>query len=270
MKRTLFIIRAGNLGYSPIKEGKELLEKEGVVVDARTSETVSKVSFDELNAYDLCVVFGGDGTMIETARAFLGTQTPLFGVNLGHLGYLTAVEPKDFMSGLDAILKGNFTIEERITLKAVHAGKEYVGINDVVVHRGATPRPLLVAVDINGGRIGSLTADGILVATPTGSTAYNLSAGGPLIVPTAKNLVVTPICAHTMSAEPVVVGETDKIRVEVSGVADEAVLHVDGHSAGKIISPVNVCVGEKNLRLVRIKSDSFYRTLRSKFAEREN
>lgn len=192
---------------------------------------------DPLDVEDpgLSLVFslGGDGTLLRAARIVGPREIPILGVNLGGLGFLTGADPNTLWECLDAILAGEVPIERRTTLAAeVVRGGEVVarqtGLNDAVLHKGSTLRVFRIDLTIDGVEAGGYLADGLIVATPTGATGYNLSAGGPLVVPPLDVLVVTPICAHALAVRPIVVGAERTIGLTIDGRPEGASLVVDG------------------------------------------
>ncbi len=224
---------------------------------------------ESLDGYDVALVFGGDGTILNASRLLMDKDIPVMGVNVGHLGYLAACETFDMEKALKAYIDGNYSVEERVTLSARVNGKVFNGVNEAVLHRGGQSHLLQIRVFVNGQEADFLRADGIMAATPTGSTAYNLSAGGPLIVPTAENLVITPICAHSLGARPLVVSKHDEVEFTVSSRADcNPVLSVDGNLVSEVPADgtVTVCVGSGRLKLIRVDKNCFFRTLRKKLS----
>lgn len=216
---------------------------------------------------DMAIVFGGDGTILNSCRVLLEAGVPVMGVNVGHLGYLAAAEPETCINNLQRVLNGDYFIEERATLVAELNGEKYLGINEAVLDRGSAPHLININVEVNGQEIYKVRADGIMVATPTGSTAYNLSAGGPIIVPGAKSLVITPICAHSLAARPIVVADNDVVTLTVAGKSEEPKLSMDGIKVDiDNISKMTVKVGEKTFKLIRTGDNKFFTTLRKKLS----
>lgn len=216
---------------------------------------------------DMAIVFGGDGTILNTCRNLLDAGIPVMGVNVGHLGYLAAAEPDNCLKNLQRVLNGDYFIEERVTLVAELNGEKYIGINEAVLDRGSAPHLININVEVNGQEIYKVRADGIMVATPTGSTAYNLSAGGPVIVPNAKSLVITPICAHSLAARPIVVADNDVVTLTVAGKSEEPKLSMDGVRVDvNNIDKMTVKVGEKTFKLIRTGENKFFTTLRKKLS----
>lgn len=240
-----------------------------------SAESAQFVSDDELQGIDMAVVLGGDGTVLRNIDYIRRLGVPLFGVNFGHLGYLTQCEPENAIECLDRIIDGDFETEERILLSCeTVCGDErrtFIGLNEVVLHRAAFAGALHVTVHINGNFIESFSADGVLVSTPTGSTAYNMSAGGPVIIPTAANLVITPICAHAMAGCSIVASGDDSICIKLADLdsGEPACLSVDNISNCTFgaDSTLVVTKSDKVLRLVNFNDNSFYQTLKQKLSK---
>ncbi|MDH4350486.1 MAG: NAD(+)/NADH kinase, partial [Gemmatimonadota bacterium] len=170
---------------------------------------------------DMVLCFGGDGTMLRTARLVGPRGIPILGVKIGRVGFLTTATPDMLDEALDAMIRGTYTVEPHHALAAetVDAGgtsrHQAVAVNDVVVHKAGVARVVRLRMLVNDEEIGTFASDGLIVATPTGSTAYSLSAGGPVVVPTVDAFVVTPICPHTLAVRPIVVPDTARITIEV-------------------------------------------------------
>lgn len=217
---------------------------------------------------DLLVVLGGDGTLLSAARAVGDLGIPIVGVNLGDLGFLTATTLEEMISALEALLRGEMVIEERMLLATrVSRRGEIVGdwlaLNDVVITKGAVSRIINLSVSIEGQHAISYRADGLIVSTPTGSTAYSLSAGGPILYPTMDAIVLTPICSHTLTNRPIVVPGAQHVEVTLL-TAQEVILTVDGQVGFGLREHDVVEVGRapSGIRLVRFKD--FFSVLRTK------
>ncbi len=225
---------------------------------------------------DLVVSLGGDGTLLRAARAVFDRDVPILGVNLGRLGFLTALSPGGIGDGVRRILGGDHLIEDRVTLEAEirpHGGgsaRRFTALNDVVVHKAGAAR--VVRLDLWAGsdgrqtEIGSFSGDGVILSTPTGSTAYSLSAGGPIVAPELDCLLVTPILPHTLAVRPLVVPGAETIAVTVLDRSGRLFLTVDGQEGASFGSHdrVSVRIGEAKARLVRLPEHSFFATLRQK------
>jgi NAD+ kinase len=217
------------------------------------------------------VVLGGDGTLLAAARAFAHTNIPLLSVNLGSLGFLTEVPLADLYATLQAWCDGTAGIEVRSMMRAelvCAAGQRrtWDALNDVVVAKGTIARMADFSVSIDGQLVAAFRADGVIVATPTGSTAYNLAADGPIVMPSVNCMVVTPICPHLLTIRPIVVPGESAISVRVIGVPNETYLTVDGQEAVPmhVGDEVHCCRSEFSVRLLRLKPNGLFNVLRSK------
>lgn len=182
---------------------------------------------------DLAIVLGGDGTFLATARALEGCPVPILAVNLGGLGFLTVVTRDELLPALEAVLSGNIRTELRVQIEAevLRQGQRtcsFVALNDVVLNKGALARVLDFDLLVDGQFVSIYKADGLIVSTPTGSTAYSLAAGGPVVAPTVRAFIITPICAHTLTNRPIVIRDTATIEVAVRGVEESVYLTIDG------------------------------------------
>lgn len=225
---------------------------------------------------DLLITLGGDGTLLRGGRAVAGRDVPLLGVNLGRLGFLTSVSLAEMDTALDRVFDGNYRLDHRFTLSsriisegAVVAGP-FLALNDVVFHKSGVARVsrLHIRVRKDGAHedVGSFSGDGVIVATPTGSTAYSLSAGGPVVVPSVECLLLTPICPHTLGWRPLTVPLTHEILLNALDHADDMVLTVDGQTIHPVApdQEVEVRRGDVGVPLIRFEGGSFFSTLRRK------
>ncbi len=219
---------------------------------------------------DLLLVFGGDGTMLRAAREIAGCQTPLLGVNIGSLGFLTAVSSDELGAALQQVWKGEFTYESRALLEAT--GRCEGGplaqraLNDFVITRGIASRLIELEVRIDGDPLTRYRCDGLIVSSPTGSTAYSLAAGGAVVFPTAEVLELTPICPHTLSNRSLIVPLTASIEVCVGSEKPETILSADGQvvtelAFGDLLKFVR---SRRSVRLMHLAGSSFCQTLRRK------
>lgn len=226
---------------------------------------------------ELAIVLGGDGTLLQTAGKLLCWRTPVLGVNLGHLGFLAECEPSHLEQQLDRLMALDFDVEERATLhmrSPLFPDAQYA-INDLCLHRANFPGILRFHLTINGQPLEEFSADGLLISTPTGSTAYNLSAGGPLLLPTVRNLAITPVCAHTPFMRPMVVGEGDDVHFratweEEAGYAGNPALTLDGNAAQPVPkgAEFDVRISDMPFRLVKLSNRSFFEVLNQKLYRR--
>lgn len=243
-----------------------------LVVERSLEEMAAPLSLDE--PCDCVIVLGGDGSILRTQRALYPKIIPLVGVNLGNLGFLTQTEPEDLSQFLHCLLSDEVVCEHRMMLKGVmyHEGKqvyEDIALNDIVVGRSGLSRIIRMRMDVNGELLNIYDGDGVVVATPTGSTAYNLSAGGPVICPKTNLMVVTPISPHSLSARSVILSENDVIRVTIEKVRvakEAAAATFDGQTGIEMvpgdyleIKRLPVCAS-----LIKVQKMSFYEVLRNK------
>jgi NAD+ kinase len=220
---------------------------------------------------DLLVSLGGDGTLLRAARLACRRGIPVLGLNLGHVGFLASVGPEEVAGALALIARGAFAIEQRLVLEArLASGQAFVAVNDVVVHKGGIARVIRLAVHVDGEPIGPYSADGLIVATPTGSTAYSMSAGGPIVVPSVDALVVTAICPHTLAVRPLVVPASARITiVPLEPVPDpdaELLVSIDGQVAARIAPYQELTVARAPcpVLLARVGEESFFGRLSRK------
>jgi NAD+ kinase len=220
---------------------------------------------------DLAIVLGGDGTLLAAARALAHADVPLLSVNLGSLGFLTEVPLAELYATLEAWCKGCAGVEVRSMMRAQLTcaqgnSRIFDALNDVVVAKGSIARMADYAVSIDGQTVAVFRADGVIVSTPTGSTAYNLASGGPIVMPSVNAMLVTPICPHLLTIRPIVVPGEAAISVKVTGVPNETYLTVDGQEAVPmhVGDEVHCRRSDYSVRLLRLKEHGFFDVLRSK------
>ncbi len=216
----------------------------------------------QVNDSDLILSVGGDGTILRAAQAVVPGVTPITGINLGKLGFMTELTADEALDKLHALLSGEGWIDERAMLEAQLPGQTFYALNDVVVTRGAIARIVYIEASIDGEQLTTYKADGVIVATATGSSAYSLSAGGPILHPQAKEFVLLPIMPHLSSAYALVLPSTAVVELCIT-TAHEATLSVDGHinlplSSGASIS---VRLSANKARFLRIHPETFYGSL---------
>ena len=227
-------------------------------------------SNEKINEMDFMLVLGGDGTFLSCARAVEHHDTPILGIHLGDLGFLAKVTLDDIFQRLDQVAKGDYLIEKRSMVKAVlkKSGGEKVlyGLNDFVVTSGESHRLLVSEVFVNGNRVSEYRSDGLIVATPTGSTAYSLSSGGPIIAPDVDSFVITPISAHSLNSRPLVVSNKSSIEIKFSNYNKDIVFITDGQ-LHEILRPNDVVlISNSNFQIGLIDFDDtdYFHTLRTK------
>ena len=216
---------------------------------------------------DAVVAIGGDGTVLNAARRAMLTGTPVLGINLGTLGFLAEAEPEQLDEVLEALTSGNYTIEERNTIAATIGDVSDAGLNDVVVEKIDSQRLVVLDVEVNGERFLTYRADGIVVATSTGSTAYGFSAGGPLIDPRVETLLVTPVAPHSLFDRSLVIPPDSRIVISVTD--DRPVrVSVDGREIGSLHEGESVEIGQadRRARFIRLSTEGFTTRVTRKFA----
>ncbi len=223
------------------------------------------------NEIDLLILFGGDGTFLNTSHQFVGTDIPLLGINLGKLGFLTEIETNELYKTLEKLYKKKFNIEKRMLLKARVKNddkllKKSYALNDVVVNRGADAHLVTIRLYINDEFVNSYRADGLIIATPTGSTAYNLSAGGPIVNPQIRAIIITPICPHTLYVRPMVISENEKLKVIFSSENNDMKMNIDGKEMHDLKNEEKTLVSaaDQSLSMVSFPDKTFYTILHDK------
>jgi NAD+ kinase len=220
---------------------------------------------------ELVVVLGGDGTLLSAARVFAKTGTPILSVNLGSLGFLTEVRLADLYSTLEGWCRDCFTVDPRFMLHSQlwregNLFVEHEALNDVVVAKGAIARMGDFKVTLDGQLAAAFRADGVIIATPTGSTAYSLAANGPILVPDVDALIVTPVCPHLLTIRPMVVRGDARLSVSIEGIPDQTFLTVDGQEAIplEVGDQVRCWRSDYSVKLLRLGATGFFDVLRSK------
>ncbi|HOE56473.1 MAG TPA: NAD(+)/NADH kinase [Bacillota bacterium] len=242
----------------------------------KLNHKVTGLSREELyRSSDIIIVLGGDGTIINIARQSSQYNVPLFGINLGHLGFLAEAEISDMYMSLDKIAEGDYLIEKRMMLEATLENskdetKKLLALNDFSITKGMISRMISFSVFINDSFFGLYSADGIVVSSPTGSTAYSLSAGGPIVSPELNVLIITPICPHTLQNRSLVVSEKDEVSIEICEENYEVMLSVDGQDSYRLNPGRIVKVRSSSCitNLVKLKQRNFFDVLRRKISER--
>lgn len=220
---------------------------------------------------NLVIVLGGDGTLLAAARAFAHSPTPILGVNLGSLGFLTEIPLSDLYTTLEAWCDNCASVEVRDMMhtELIREGKAFKhwdALNDIVVSKGAIARMSEFTVEIDKQFVATMRADGVIISTPTGSTAYNLSAAGPIVMPSVNALVVTPICPHLLTIRPIVVPGDAEVNIRVEGVPNLTYLTVDGQEAIELQlgDEVHCHRSEHSVRLLRPRRNGLFSVLRNK------
>ena len=254
---------------------KHHITRMGAVCNVYDQYNRNVTSIDIPEGTQCILVIGGDGTILAAARMLVGNTIPLLGINLGTLGFLADVNLADLSNTLDLLLKDQYQVENRIMLTAeVYKQGEkaatYIALNDFNINRFGASRVIGLKVGINGSIIDCYRADGVIVCTPTGSTGYNLSAGGPIINPTCKNFVITPICPHSLTARSIVLAKEDVVTVEVeqirSNIKEEAIISFDGREGLSIVpgDQVKIYKSQEVTPFIKATEVSFVQILKEK------
>jgi NAD+ kinase len=224
---------------------------------------------DDPSSIDALLTLGGDGTMLRGARLVAGRQIPVLGVNLGRLGFLTACAREDMELALERLAAGDYLVQKRMTLEAWttrHAEPHWRALNDVVLHKGGFARVFTLRASVNGELMSTYAADGVIISSPTGSTGYSLSAGGPIVVPTVESLILTPISPHTLAIRPVVLPPHAEVTVHVDDGPDELLVTVDGQVGASFLpgDTLSVRRAERPVLLVTFRDGTFFSRMRRK------
>ncbi|MSO19058.1 MAG: NAD(+) kinase [Acidobacteria bacterium] len=257
------------------KELNPLFDRETAAsldTDLRNQLAVPVIARNELGAAcDLVLVLGGDGTLLAAARAVRKDNVPILAVNLGNLGFLTAVTMSELYVSLEQILKQEHQIERRkmLTIEVISGevvAATYHALNDAVMNKGAISRILDFETRVDGRFLNLFKADGLIISTPTGSTAYCLAAGGPIVHPSVDAFIITPICSHTLSNRPLVISDQSVVEVIVKTEAESVFLTVDGQVGLALHAEdrIRCRLSESHIELVRPPNKDFYEVLRSK------
>ncbi len=226
---------------------------------------------DDPTRIDALLTLGGDGTMLRGARLAAGRQIPILGVNLGRLGFLTACAGDELESALERFADGDYTVQHRMALEARTTrphDERRRALNDVVLHKGGFARVIHLRVSVNGELIGAFVADGLILSTPTGSTAYSLSAGGPVVVPTVESIVLTPVSPHTLAVRPLVLPPSAEVVVQVDDGPEELLVTIDGQVGTTFGTGDTLTVrrSDRPVLLVNFRGTTFFSRMRRKLA----
>ncbi|HEX6966099.1 MAG TPA: NAD(+)/NADH kinase [Gemmatimonadaceae bacterium] len=268
----------GNRRYAGLPEVLRTLERCAaelgfrITLEDELSDDAASVTAEPFDpaALDALITLGGDGTMLRGARMIAGLQIPILGVNLGRLGFLTTCGGDDMESALGRFAAGEYAAEPRMALEACTSRhgtrQQWRALNDIVLHKGGFARVMRLHVLVNDELIGAYAADGVIVSTPTGSTAYSLSAGGPVVVPSLDSIVLTPISPHTLTVRPVVLPPSAAVSVRAEDGPDELLVTVDGQ-VGATFSPgdvLHVKRAANPVLIVRFPETTFFSRMRRK------
>jgi NAD+ kinase len=249
---------------------REFLQDRGVTVVAEDEKAKSigatPLSQADTKKIKFLISMGGDGTLLRISHQFGHLDAAILGINLGHLGFLAAVPVADIFPSLTDLLSGLYTIDQRLILDAKCNEKHIHAVNDIVLHRAQNYSLIELAIQVDGVYVNTFVADGVIVATPNGSTAYSLAAGGPILSPTLDALVITPICPHTISNRPIVLTADHKIEIQYLSEYNPIDVRADGLSALPMQSGETLTLrrSEKKFKLVNLHRHEYFSTLRTK------
>lgn len=230
--------------------------------------TFTKRSFNASN-YDIMLSIGGDGTMLDTTTFVKDSKLPILGLNTGRLGFLSSINMDQMEEAMMQVFKGAYMIDTRSVLKVVTEdklfGDENFALNELTVHKKDTQSMIVVHVYVDGKFLNTYWADGLIIATPTGSTAYSMSCGGPIILPSSSNFIITPVATHNLTVRPVLISDESVITLKMEGRSDNLLMSLDSRSTTvKDGTVVTVKRNDFEINLVRLKTHSFLKTLRHK------
>ena len=225
---------------------------------------------DLIKKSGLIITLGGDGTLLRTVNKLDSTPVNIFGINLGGLGFLANIPPEKLIDHLENYLKGSYTIDER-TMLSCHIpsnNKQFIALNDVVIDKAGFSRVIQIDTKINGKLLNSYIADGLIISTPTGSTGYSLSAGGPIVPPNTNVFVLNPICPHSLTNRPLVIDDNSEITVQVWTESESFNLLRDGENKGRFSSGTQFVIKKSNykVRFIQPKSQNFFKILSKKLS----
>ncbi|MCH9610832.1 MAG: NAD kinase [Chlamydiales bacterium] len=215
---------------------------------------------------DYAIALGGDGAILRLLHHHPQLRAPILGINVGHLGFLTDIPLSDLYPSLEEFIAGQFVIQKRLMMEGSVADQDFFGINDIVIHRAKNPSLVDLSIHVDGAYLNTFSADGIIVSTPTGSTAYSLAAGGPILSPELEALLITPICPHTISNRPLVLKPNSSIEVQNLGSEEPVEITYDGVSRYSLGSNerVKIEISQRQFEMVKLNRTDYFSTLRSK------
>lgn len=240
-----------------------------VVAEDEKAQIIGAIPISEIDPIDISFIIsmGGDGTILRLVHKYAHLDIPVLGINLGHLGFMADVPISDLYPSLQDLIKGSYRIHERVILEGKSTSHNgCFAVNDIVVHRGNNRSLVEIAIHVDGTYLNTFEADGIIVATPNGSTAYSLSAGGPIISPDLEALVITPICPHTISNRPIVLAVNQKIQIQYLSDYNPVEIHADGlnYYELKKSETFEITRSKKSFKLVSLPRHDYFSTLRTK------
>jgi NAD+ kinase len=235
--------------------------------DSQLQSKIKVLSVDEFEKFaDVVLSFGGDGTILSAARSMIGSETPIMGFNVGKLGFLAEFSVNELEKSLDDLLSGNYRVVDRTMLEAETDGRMIYALNDFVIEKKASSRMITIHAYANSHYIGDYRSDGLIVTTPTGSTAYSLSCGGPIIAPATQVICLTPICPHSLTLRPLVMPDTNEITLKVNSPTGQVSLVADGQSESILNNGDSVRFKKSDafVKLIKPLVSSYFDLLRKK------
>lgn len=249
---------------------REFLENKGITVAAE-DEKALQIGAVPLSSVDpekiqFLIVMGGDGTILRISHQYAHLNAPILGINLGHLGFMADVPAADILPSLSDILKGNYTIDHRLAIEGTVQNKKMRAVNDIVIHRASNYSLVELSIHVDGVYVNTFLSDGIVIATPNGSTAYSLAAGGPILSPLLDAVVITPICPHTISNRPIVLTAENQIEIKYLSPYDPVEVRSDGLEAHFLSTgdTLRVTKSAQPFKLVNLSRHEYFSTLRTK------
>jgi len=249
---------------------RKLFAKHGVRVVAE-DEKAAEIGAEKISGVqevNFLISMGGDGTILRLVRKYSHFDAPVLGINLGHLGFMADVPVEDVDASIEDLLNHKYTIDERLVLEGTRGKDTVHAVNDLVVHRAKNYSLVELAIRVDGKYVNTFVADGIIVATPNGSTAYSLAAGGPILSPQLDALVITPICPHTISNRPIVLTADCHLEIEYLSPYSPVEVRSDGIDAFPLESKqvLKICKSKKTFKLVNLHRHDYFSTLRTKLS----
>ena len=278
-KAALILNQDKKEAFAIAKRAIEWFEKrdKDYLIEERSSlqldREAKKANYDKMiKEANYVIIIGGDGTFLHSSHHFIGSDLPLLGINVGHLGFLTDVETDEVEKALEMISNGNFQIEKRMMIKTklIRSGKEIdssYALNDYVINRSPDSHMLQIKLFINNELVNKYRGDGLIISTPTGSTAYSLSAGGPIINPRqVRAILITPICAHNLHLRPMVISDLEEIRIKIDSDGKNIKGCADGRHNNEIIpgDEIFISAADKELSILKLPDRTFYTTIKEK------
>ncbi len=267
----LFLDSEKPKAFEIAKQIKNFLKENKIKLAVENSQS-KKLKLPKLSSFneskiDLIISLGGDGTMLRVAHSYSHLKAAILGVNIGQIGFLSDVPLDNLLSGLKDLIGGHYTVEKRLMLEIETDKKKFLAANDLVMHRASNPHLIHFSVFVKNTYLNTFVADGLVISTPNGSTAYSLSAGGPIIYPTLDALSINPICPHTISVRPIILTAKEEITIHYLGPQEYSLdIWADGVETCKMLKNTSFKIKKSKyyFKLVKLKNHDYFATLRSK------